>query len=822
MVDSTQDDQLNTGLQPDDDAESTVEDTPDGGAIITYRLGTEYEEEHDFYENLATIMDESVMDDLADELMQAISKDKEARKQRDKQYEEGIKRTGLGDDAPGGAQFQGASRVVHPVLTEVCVDFASRTIKELFPRTGPDSGPVRDQIIGEPTKEKVDKARRKSRYLNWQVTEQIPEFRPELEQLLTQVPLGGAQYLKLTWDNRLKRPRPFFIPIDDMYLPYAATSFLTAERITHRQTITELEYKRRVDSGFYRDIELIKAAVPEETQAAQANDKIEGRTNTDYYDEDGLREVYEIYVDCEIDSDTYSGGYIAPYVISIDVTSKTILNIYRNWDEKDERMVALPWIVEFPFVPWRGAYPIGIVHMIGGLSAAITGSLRALLDSAHIQNSQTAIKLKGGSRGGQALNIQPTQVMEIEGTPSNDDIRKSFMPLPFNGPSDTLFKLMGFLTETARDVVRTTFEDLSDNPNRMPVGTTLALIEQGMTVFNAIHARLHDSMGRVLKILHRLNRTYLDEEVVYDETGELMVRRSDFEGPMDVIPVSDPNIFSEMQRFAQIQMIADRAAAMPQLYDQRAVEELILERSKIPDAVKTLLLPRPKPERLNAVNENLAGSMGKSLIAFPDQDHLAHLKVHLDFMLNPALGNNPLVKTGFLPVILTHIRDHIVMWYVNETVKITSDAAGMDVSKLMDSKNPEVDQEFDRLLAAASEPVMQAAQQTLGNLPPVLMQAIQYLQSLRPAPADPVQAAMQSAQAQMADVQRKAQADAAQNAVAQQKINADLQSKMADLQTRLKINEEDNQTAMLIAASEIQAGHGTNLKNGSGLMKEGG
>ena len=390
--------------------ESDVKDTDDGGAIVTIdEEGTKYNENLEFYANLAEDIPETSLKELATDLLDAIARDKEARKLRDKQYEEGIKRTGLGDDAPGGAQFQGASRVVHPILTEVCVDFAARTIKEIFPRTGATSGPVKDQIVGMPTAEKEEKAKRKTAYMNWQLTQQMPEFRNELEQLLTQVPLGGAQYLKLTWDKRLKRPRPYMVTIDDMYLPYAATSFYTAERKTHRQLVTQLEFDRRVLSELYRDIELVAVSAPEQTNAAQANDKIEGREQNDYYDEDGLREIFEIYVECEIDEDKETKGDTAPYIVTVDAVSQEILAIYRNWDEDDTRRVALDWIIEWPFVPWRGAYPIGIVHMIGGLSAAITGSLRALMDSAHIQNSQTGLKLKGGSRGGQSLNIQPTQ-----------------------------------------------------------------------------------------------------------------------------------------------------------------------------------------------------------------------------------------------------------------------------------------------------------------------------------------------------------------------------------------------------------------------------
>lgn len=795
--------------------ETDMEETADGGVLIS--MESSVEENPDFYSNLAEEIDDNSMEFMAQDLLDAIERDQESRKLRDKQYEEGLKRTGLGNDAPGGAQFQGASRVVHPILTEVSVDFASRAIKELFPRSGADSGPVKDQIIGKPTQEKVDKARRKTRYFNWQLTQQMPEFRSELEQLLTQIPLGGASYLKMNWDRRLKRPRGYFIAIDEIYLPYAATSFHTAERITHAQKITSLEYDRRVSSGLYRDVNLIPGAVPDETKAEKANNKIEGKEQNDYYDEDGLRQIYEIYCEAEIAEDKYAGGEVAPYIITIDATSKRVLGIYRNWEEKDERRIALDWIIEFPFVPWRGAYPIGITHMIGSLSAAMTGSLRALLDAAHIQNSQTGLKLKGGSKGGQSLNIQPTQVLEVEGTPNSDDIRKTFMPLPFNGPSATLYQLLGFLTETSKSVVRTTFEDLSDNPNRMPVGTTLALIEQGMTVFNAIHARLHDSMGRMLKVLHRLNRMYLEDEEVYDEFGELMVRRSDFEGPMDVIPVSDPNIFSDMQRYAQIEIIEARAQAMPQLYNLRAVEEMILERTKIPNAAKKLLNPMPKPERMNAVNENVAATMNRPLVAFPDQDHLAHIKTHLNYMMNPVLGANPVIAPVFTPAILNHIKDHIALWYVNEVVRIGSEAAGVDIALLMDPDNPEIDRQYDRTLAAASDFVNNEAQKQLGSLPEILQQAIQFLQSMNQQPVSPEQVAMMAAQNQQAETQRKTQADQVEAALKQQKIVADQQAKMAEIAAKAEMNREDNQTAMLISASEISAGGKTNLKTGTGI-----
>jgi hypothetical protein len=257
---------------------------------------------------------------------------------------------------------------------------------------------------------------------------------------------------------------------------------------------------------------------------------------------------------------------------------------------------------------------------------------------------------------------------------------------------------------------------------------------------------------------------------------------------------------------------------MPQLYDARRVEELILERTKIPNA-KNLLIPKPEPVRMNAINENVAACMGRPLIVFPDQDHMAHLKVHLDFMMNPALGGNPVIAPILIPLMLTHIKDHIALWYVNDAVRIVSEAAGVDITELMD-KNPEVDQEFDRLLAAASEQVGQNAQNMLGQLPEILQQAIQFMQSLNPGPTDPAQVAMEATKVQADDVERKKMADQAKSAIEQQKINAMVQAKMAEIQAKERINQEDNATAMLISASEIQSGNKTNLSTGTGIGRE--
>ena len=812
-----------------------VVDTEDGGAMVKFD-DSPPPGSSEFYVNLAEDLSESELATIGTDLCTMVERDKESRKRRDEQYEEGLRRTGLGEDAPGGAGFTGASKVVHPMLTEACVDFSSRIMKEIFPATGP----AKEKIVGEVTKDKYEKAQRITKYLNWQTTTQMPEFRAELEQLATQVPLGGAQYLKITWDTRRKRPIPLFVSIDDIYLPFAATNFYTAERKTHVQYITRIEYERRVKSGMYRDVDLPAVSMtPETSKSEKANDKIEGRS-ADTYNQDGLRTIFEICVEYDVEGD------VKPYIISIDKNTQSVLSIYRNWEEDDKAYQELFWMVEFPMIPWRGAYPIGFVQMIGGLSAAVTGSLRALLDAGHINNFPGLLKLKGGS-GGQTDRIDPTEVHEIEGSFGQDDIRKVMMPMPFNPPSAVLFSLLGFLVDSAKGVVRTTFEDLADSNANVPVGTTLARLEQGMVVFNAIHARTHAAMGKTLELLYRINKMYLEEHEVYDETGELLVYRKDFDGPLNVIPVSDPNIFSETQRFAQIQAVIQRSDAKPGLYDPYKVEELFLKQLKIPDA-DSLLVPKPHVEEMNAVNENLAASLRRPISAYPDQEHLAHLQVHLDFMTNPVLGGGRLVGAAALPPLLDHCREHIVLWYVSHMVQVASEAAGMSINELQKDATDEEKKDFDKMLAAASQSVTQDATQTLQSIPEIVEKTIELIQQFQPPPAaDPAsQVAQAEIQRKTQSDQVKGQLDQAKMQIEQAKMQTDQQTKAQELQqkinelqaelqreqiqqqgedrrtqaeidARLAMNESDNQTAKQLAALEVQSGDKIALSTGHGI-----
>lgn len=809
---------------PDEDLE--VEDTEDGGAVIRMTNERDVADKKAHFANIVDEVDQSMLAGVVVDLLDKIERDKDARSKRDKLYEEGLRRTGLGDDAPGGAQFSGANKVVHPMLVEACVDFSARFMKEVFP----PSGPVKSKIMGEVEPEKLEKARRKADFMNWQTTEQMPELRGELEQLSTQLPLGGGQYLKLMWSPQWKRPTAEFIAIDDIYLPFAATNFYSAERKTHVQYVTKSEFNRRVKAGMYAEVDLGSPDQIEFSKATVANDKIEGREDTSY-NEDGLRTIFEIYTHLDF------GDGMEPYIISIDKSTRKALSLYRNWEPEDDRRKELDWIVEFPFVPWRGAYPIGLTHMIGGLSGAATGALRALLDSAHIQNIPTLLKLKGGP-GGQTINVQPTEVVEIEGGALVDDIRKLAMALPFNGPSPTLFQLLGFLVDAGKGVVQTSFEKLSDQNPNAPVGTTLALIEQGMVVFSSIHSRLHNSMARVFQILHRINSAYLTEEDIEAMENGLDVKPEDFDGPMDVVPVSDPAIFSEAQRFAQVQAVQQRAAAMPQMYDLRKVEEMFLRNLKLsPDDV---LQPQPGQDDVDPVSENVAASLGRPVYVLPKQDHVAHIQTHLAFLKSPMFGMNPAIIKTYIYPMAQHLRDHLLNFYLTQAHQAVQRAERENLI------SNEAEQQVRVIVK-----VQQIIEQQLANFAQDLAKIDEIAQQFAPQPPqmpqdNSMQIAQLNAQVQQLALQQRAQTDAARLQLEQQKAAqnaqadaaaladkqqaraqdlqreqlrqvAESQRTAAEIDARLQMNDSDNATAMRLAAAEIASGEKIAVSTGTGI-----
>jgi len=784
------------------DVPDEVTDTDDGGAIVKMGDDSAKRPNREWYANIADDFEDELKSTICTRLLEDIERDGKARSKREKDYEESIKRTGLGKETPGGADFEGASKAVHPMLTEAVVDFQSRAIKELMP----PNGPVKTYIPGDhPEADRFKKADRIKTYMNWQFLVQMQDFRTELEQLLSQVPLGGSQYMRVVYDTQKKRPVPTYWPSDDVLIPYASSNFYTSERVTFVDHITEFEYKQRVKGGMYSDLGDVPttAATEEPTKPAKATAAVEGKDQVAPYNEDGLRNVYE--VNCWSDELEDKHGW-APYRVTIDGAARKVCAINRNWEEEDENQQPLHWVVEFPFIPWRGACSIGLGQMIGSLSGAATGALRALLDTAHMNNIPTLLRLKGANFSGQSKELRVAAVTEIEGGIAGDDIRKLIMPVPFNEPSPVLLELLGVVDSLGKGIVQTTFEKLGEQSTQMPVGTTLALIEEGMTVFSAIHLRMFQAMNMVLKIMCRINRMYLEEGELKDDVGVTLAYRKDFDPPHDVMPVADPEIFSDVQRMAQLQVVADRAAQMPEVYNVKEVEKRILERTKIPNPDE-LLLPDDTPEEQNAVNENAAMSLGRPVAAFPDQNHLAHLQVHLDYATSPLLGMNPLISQRFIPMLMGHLVEHIAFYYVEYNVDLLQASTNMDeeqLSQMLKLRDPEVRKEMDKNLALQSQEVVPAVTQVLAGIQPIIQQLQQTMEQMQPEePKPPVDPNA------MAAIEQEREADTARDARERERTQLTLVDKREAREhekemTFMELDAEERQKALDAAREDAR------------------
>ena len=797
MADDINIDEQEDGSAVVDMPEFSSEEQEDGSAIIEMEDGPEFNPE--FYDNLCDTIDAGVLSELTFRYLDLLESDKQARELRDKQYEEGIKRTGMGNDAPGGATFMGASKVVHPAMAEGCVDFAARAIKEMFP---PD-GPVKSKIIGKQDDMKTAVAERKVGFLNWQITEQIEEFRDEQEVLLTQLPLGGSQYFKLWFDEEKKRPCVEFLPIDRVILPFAATNFYTAQRAAEIHEITTYEFKRRIDSGMYRDINFMTPTqILEEGKVAQANNKIEGKQYED--NKDGLRKVFHIYTWLELEDDKKTKGQNAPYIMMIDELDNEVVGLYRNWEESDETRTKLDWIVEFKFIPWRGAYAIGLPQLIGGLSAALTGSLRALLDSAHINNAATMLKLKGAKISGQSAQVDVTQIVEIEGAPGVQDIRQIAMPMPFNPPSPVLFELLGFLDKATSSVVTSAEEKIADISANAPVGTTQALIEQGSQVYSSIHARLHESQGRVLKILCRLNRWYFDDMQKSDIIVDLEITREDFAKNTDVVPVSDPHIFSETQRMAQSQAVLQLAEKHPDQFNMNKVLSRILKQMKVPN-INEIMVNTPSPEQRTSAEENAAMLIGQGAYAYMQQDHIAHIQDHLQFAMNPYLGQSPFADPNYLNNLIEHIKQHMTLWYLNRSNGYVEQSTGKPVNNYDD---PNYTPDLDRLYTVVGAHVMMDTGQVFAQFKPSLEKLVQLAQQRsqpKPPPLPPDAQVVQ--ETSMAETQRKTTKDQSDAQLASAKLQQDMAKHTVDNQTKIEIENAKltHETIKTIAQAQEQA-----------------
>ena len=789
------------GSPPDD---LRVETLPDGDVLIGDPVLDAIEEsDSNFDANLAEDIDEKQSSRKAGILTGYFENDESARSEWKERYKQGL----LTLDPEGGMDeneeeraIRGLSTVVHPLIAEAATQFNAKAIAELYPA----GGPVKTTIIGEPNEETEDQARRVKEFMNYQIMEQMPEYFPDLDQMLFHLPLVGQTFKKVWWDANLNRQCSQFVKAEDFVVAPESKDLHTSPRYTHIIKMPKNDYNRYVAAGWYLPSEYTGDSYDEDD--GYTTQRIEGIDKSDDSDDDVMTllemHCYEAFEGIDgIEDEESENLVMLPYVITIDYDSEKIVAIRRNWDENDEDKKRRDWFVSYKFLPGLGFYGFGLYHMIGGLGRAATGSLRALLDSAAFANMQGGFKLKGRVSGGE-IDVNPGEFVDLDATV--DDVNKAIMPLPFKEPSQSLFNLLGFIVQAGQRFASTSDLNVGDvNPNA-PVGSTVALIEQGSKAFSAIHKRLHYSQGQEFKLLAKLNAEHLEESFQFSVAGSSeTVFAADFDDRVDIIPVSDPNIFSTAQRIAQAQAILQMAQSAPQLHDLYEAYKRMYEAIRIPNIDEILIKPEEAP-RTDPIDENMSIMYGKPIKAFPEQDHEAHIAVHIQFMQDPSLAGNPAAQT-MQPILIAHIAEHVALLY-RQRMEASINMPLPPLPNLRDPKfalkdiDPEMDmlisQRAAQVVAAAPQmqPIkaLQAAGQQGGQQNP-----LEYAKQLAQLEA---QALQQRTQSEIAADQAKARSDieidqakARQNMDIQAaKVQAELEAKVQKLQAELQLEREKN------------------------------
>ena len=759
------------------------------------------ETESTFDENLADTIDAKELNGVASQLISSYESDKEARSDWEYRYKQGLETldpSGGQDEEENQRATRGLSTVVHPMIAEAATQFNARAIAELYP----SGGPVKTVIIGEPNEEMEEQAKRVKDFMNYQITQEMPEYFPDLDQMLFQLPLVGHTFKKVWWDANLERQCSQFVKAEDFVVSPESKDLYTATRYTHVIRMPKNDFNKYVEAGHYLPS---KYSAEDVDPSGDIGSEIEG---VDPYGDSSdevmtLLEVhsYEMFDGIDGIEDNEDDDAVAlPYVITIDYDAEKIVAVRRNWEEEDEKKKRRDWFVSYKFLPSTGFYGFGLYHMIGGLGKAATGSLRALLDSAAFANMQGGFKLKGRVTGGE-MQINPGEFADLDATV--DDVNKAIMPLPFKEPSQTLFNLMNAITDAGRRFASTADLNVGDvNPNA-PVGSTVALIEQGSKAFSAIHKRLHYSQGQEFKLLAKLNAIYLPDEVKFSAVGaSSIIYAKDFDDRIDIIPVSDPNIFSTAQRIAQGQAILQMASANPQLYDMYEANKRMLEAVRINNIDEILKKPE-QAVRLDPIDENMSVMYGKPIRAFPEQEHESHIAVHLQFLQDPSLGGNPGAK-GLAPILIAHIAEHIALLYRTRM----QSSINMSLPNIPDLRDPkfkfeDIDPQLDMMISQRAAEVVAQAPQMEAIKPLMAIQGqqqqnpLQYAQQLAQLEAQALKARTDAQiQSDMAKAKQKmdiTQAEAKQKMdIDQAKLQADLQAKVQKLELELQMEREKN------------------------------
>tara|TARA_R100001244_G_scaffold21205_1_gene22656 strand:- start:433 stop:2871 length:2439 start_codon:yes stop_codon:yes gene_type:complete len=777
---------------PPDDLE--VEDVGDGTVLIGEPEDI-IEPTTEFDANLAEVIEEDEINKQATLLLNYYETDRQARSTWEERYKDGLKTL----DADGGMMdsddqraTKGLSQVVHPMIAEAATQFQARAIAELFPA----GGPVKTVSIGDGDDEVREQAIRVKDYMNYQLLEEMPEYFPDVDQMLFHLPLIGQTFKKVWFDPSLKRITSRFVKAENFVVAPESTDLLTSPRYTHVIEMPRNEYNKFVQAGYYLPSERFAASgEPNENVVYD----IEGINPSESEGNDEVMTLLEMHTNVIWDNiDNVNkedpDAVALPYVITIDHESQKIVSIRRNWLEEDENQKKLNWFVEYKFLPGLGFYGFGLYHLIGGLGKAATGSLRALLDSAAFANMQGGFKLKGRVPGGE-LDISPGEYVDLDA--AVDDIGKAIMPLPFKEPSGTLFNLLGFVVDAGRRYASVADLNVGETNPNAPVGTTIAMLEQGSKIFSAIHKRLHYAQSQEFKLIMHINAVTMPEEMNFALSGTSQtIYAKDFNERIDVIPVSDPSIFSSTQRIAQAQAILQLAQSAPQLHDMYEAYKRMYEAIRVSDIDEILKKPDEAPN-MDPVDENVSVLLGKPIKAFVDQNHEAHIAVHMQFLQDPSLGGNPVAQKAIGPMMIAHIGEHVAMLY---RLRMQT-ATGVEFPPMPNIRDPRF--KFDNISPELNNLISERAAQVVQKSPK--MQPIGGLDKLGGGANNPMNMAQQLAKIEAESVMARTKAEIQADQIkAKSDIEIDQAKAKIDIQKDIAKTQADLQSRMVKLQADIE------------------
>jgi hypothetical protein len=604
--------------------------------------------------NLAEFIDENDLNLLGSELYQNYEDYKSSRKDWEQAYTQGLDLLGFKYEQRT-EPFQGASGATHPVLAEAVTQFQALAYKELLPA----EGPVRTQVVGVSTPDTEQQAERVKEFMNYQIMDVMREYEPEFDQMLFYLPLSGSTFKKVYYEETLGRAVSQFVPAEDLVVPYSATSLEDAEAIVHVLKVSANDLRKQQVNGFYRDIELLPADDGTDTNDVKDKEKqLEGITKSEYSDE--VFTLLECHVNLDLegfeDIDPQTGeptGIKLPYIVTLEEGSREVLSIKRNWDAQDVKKEKKQYFVHFKFLPGFGFYGFGLIQMIGGLSRTATSALRQLLDAGTLSNLPAGFKQRGIRIRDDAQSIQPGEWRDVDAPSGN--LRDSFMTLPYKEPSQTLLTLMGVVVQAGQRFASIADLQVGDGNQQAAVGTTVALLERGSRTMSAIHKRIYASMKQEFKLLAKVFALYLPPEYPYNVVGgPRTIKQQDFDDRVDIVPVADPNIFSQTQRISIAQTELQLAMSNPQIHNMYEVYRSMYEALGIKDIDKILNKPQP-PQPKDPALEHIAALAGQPFQAFPGQDHRAHITAHLSFMSTNMARNAPPLMAALEKNIFEHI-----------------------------------------------------------------------------------------------------------------------------------------------------------------------